>query len=250
MKNLKLLLFIFFFAALNLVAEEYLDLNFFIEPRFDPDDINLINFHLKNVYNDSISQVNILAGRIIKKPVPDSLTINFINYLQPDIAVPTDFHFRYHDVTFDLLMSNVKHDSIRILEKHILQTDSMKIGFFSIYTPDWIVKNKLEDHCNFDYDFFELSRKIAHELASQTDFVILLSNLSKYIDEDITRNLPIDAVISFDYQKSVNTRWNKGKTHFYSIQSRDGFFGRLRLKCDQQRISQNWYEVVFPIRDK
>ena len=76
----KIIVLVFILLTLGfLFAEDYLDINFFIEPRFERDQINMVNFLVKNIRNDSIRQVNAFAGRILTEPQSDSLAAIFIN---------------------------------------------------------------------------------------------------------------------------------------------------------------------------
>lgn len=244
MRNiLVVLIFMFFWVGLN--GEDILELNFFIEPKFLPVNINMVNFLVQNIRNDSIRQFNIFAGKMLNSSQSDSLTLHFLNLIKPDLASPTDYLFTDFDLRFDLLMSNVKCDSVTISDRYIIETDSLKIGIFSIYTPDWTVKNKLPDYVNFDFDFFELTGQIARDLASKADFIVLLSNLSQFVDTDLIHSLPIDVVVSFDYQKKNNLKLNRGKSSFYSVLTNQGKYGKLRLVYQQGKISQAWQEVDF-----
>lgn len=244
--NLLIIVLIFIFWSLD--SEEYFDLNFFIEPNFEPVDANMVNFLIQNIKNDSIDQFNVFAGRTLKQAVPDSITLQFINFIQPNLVSPLDFHFYDFDVTFNLLMSNVKCDSVPILDRYIVETDSMRIGFLSIYTPDWTVKNNLPEYVKFDFKFFELTKQIAHELEPETDFIILLSNLSKFIDADLIKDLPINVVISFDYQKKRNEKLNNGKSSFYSILTSREKYGKIRLTYHNGAIFYDWREMEFKVK--
>lgn len=234
--------------ASTITAEEYLELNFFIEPNFDPVDANMVNFLLRNVKNDTIDQFNIFAGRTLEKAVPDSVTLDFLNFIKPDLVSPVDFHFHRFNVDFNLLMSNVKCDSVPILDKYIIETDSMKIGVFSIYTPDWTVYNDLPEYVDLDFNFFDLTKQISKELAPETDFIIMLSNLSKFVDKDLINTLPIDVIVSFDYKKTNNVKLNRGKSNYYSILTKNGNFGKMRLKFNENRVTHNWREVDFRVK--
>ena len=92
MKKIILLVFILFVFG-SIFAEDYIDINFFIEPRFEHDQINMVNFLVKNIRNDSIRQVNAFAGRILAEPQSDSLITVFISALEPEIISPVDYYF-------------------------------------------------------------------------------------------------------------------------------------------------------------
>ncbi|MCD4795687.1 MAG: hypothetical protein K8R49_00750 [Candidatus Cloacimonetes bacterium] len=246
MKKLIVIVFIIGFAA-GSFAEDYLDMNFFIEPKYNFDKTNLINFHVKNIRNDSIRQVNIFAGRILEKPRSDSMTVSFLNAIQPHLSSPVDYLYYEKDVEFKLLISNIESDSIPIIKNEIIKTDSMKIGIFSIYTPDFVVKNNIAAHSEFDFNVFEIAKEQAEYLAKRTDYVIMLSSLSKYIDNDVVKNIPVDAVISFDYQKKTNSVLSNHLTKFYSILTNQGRYGKLRLIYKNGKIKKKWQEIEFDV---
>lgn len=229
------------FSSIYLIAEDYVDLNLFIEPRFKKNNMNMANFLIKNIKNDSISQKLIFAGRLLEEPQSDSATVAFINLLEPDIVSPVDYLFNEKSLDQHLLISNIKSDSLQIIENKIIEADSFKIGIFSIYTPDFAVKNSLAEHAKFNSNIFEIARYQAELLSQETDFVIMLSSLSKYIDADIVKNIPVDAIVSFDYQKKRNELLNN-KTKFYSIISNKNKYGKLRFTFDNGKLNCNWIE--------
>ncbi len=229
----------------SLFAEEYLDINFFIEPRFDHDQINMVNFLVKNIRNDSIRQVNAFAGRILAEPQSDSLTAFFINTIKPEIISPVDFFFFEKNIESDLLISNIESDSIPIIKNKIIKCDSFKVGIFAIYTPDFMVKHNIADHAKLNTEVFKIAKEQAEFLAKKTDYVIMLSNVTKYIDNNIVRNLKIDAVVSFDYQKKRNEYLSNLITRFYSTLTKKGNYGKLRLKYHNGKVQDKWEEVEF-----
>ncbi len=229
------------FSSIYLIAEDYVDLNLFIEPRFKKNNMNMVNFLIKNIKNDSISQKLIFAGRLLEEPQSDSATVAFINLLEPDIVSPVDYLFNEKSLDQHLLISNIKSDSLQIIENKIIEADSFKIGIFSIYTPDFAVKNSLAEHVIFNSNIFEIARYQAELLSQETDFVIMLSSLSKYIDADIVKNIPVDAIVSFDYQEKRNELLNN-KTKFYSIISNKNKYGKLRFTFDNGKLNCNWIE--------
>ena len=229
----------------SLFAEDYLDINFFIEPRFEHDQINMVNFLVKNIRNDSIRQVNAFAGRLLEEPQSDSLTAMFINALEPEIISPVDYFFYDKSINHNLLISNIESDSIPIIKNKIIKCDSFKVGIFAIYTPDFTVKNNIAGHVKLDTKVFEIAKKQAEYLAKKTDYVIMLSNVAKYIDNDIVKNLGIDAVVSFDYQKKRNELLSNRITNFYSILTKNGNYGKLRLEYYNGKIKKSWKEIEF-----
>ncbi len=229
------------------LAEDYLDLNFFIEPKFEHNKMNMANFLVKNIRNDSIRQENIFAGKIFAPPQSDSLTVTFLNMVQPFLASPVDYLFYDKVINFKLLISNIESDSIPIIKNLVIETDSFKVGIFSIYTPDFVVKNNIADYTIFNFDIFDIAKQQANLLAKHTDYVIMLSNVSKYIDNDIVKELPIDAVVSFDYQKKNNELLSNHLTMFYSVLTNQGNYGKLRLTYKDGKVREYWQEIEFDV---
>ena len=233
-----------FSAFLN--ATDYLDFNFFIEPEFagDFDNLNLISEKTKN---DSIRQINIFAGKILQKADSDSSVISFLDSVGCDFASPTDFLFYpvREQISFHILSANIECDSVPILKEAIIETDSMKVGIFAVYTPDFAVKNQINPKAKFGYEIFRTVEKECDNLKNKTNFIIMLSNLGKFIDEDIVKKLTVNAVVSFDYQKKNNGVFSNKRTHYYSIISKRKKFGKLRLKFENGKIRQRWTEINF-----
>jgi hypothetical protein len=234
-----ILLGILYFCA----AEEIIDLNFYNELKADFNDFSVFREFQENAANDSIISYNIFSGRILKKYEGDIFPLAFLNYVYCDLASPTDYYFevRNNNLNFEILASNITSDSIAILPFKIVETDSMKIGIFSIYTPDFVVKNEISSKVEFNFQVFAVTEAVAEFLASRTDLVIMISNLSRFIDKDIVKDKAIDIVVSSDYSKSNNSLLNN-KTPFYSIISNRGKFGRLRLIYSAGEIKPYWYE--------
>ena len=242
----KIILVVFILLIINFLhAEDYLDINFFIEPMFEHEQIYMVNFLIKNIRNDSIRQVNAFAGRILEEPQTDSLSALFINTLKPEIISPVDYYFFEKDLVCDLLISNIESDSIPIIKNKIIKCDSFKVGVFAIYTPDFMVKNNIADHAKMNTNIFNIAKVQSEFLAKKTDYVIMLSNVTKYIDNDIVKNLQVNAVVSFDYQKKNNELLSNRSTNFYSILTKNGKYGKLRLEYHNGKVQEKWEEIEF-----
>ncbi len=225
---------------------EIIDLNFFIEPRFEAAEIESLTTIIENSLCDSIKQNNFFAGRILKNAESDSLVLFALESLPCDFVCPTDYFFYNTNSNVSLLASNIFSDSISILENAIIEADSFKVGIFSLYSPDFTVKNEINPKVEFEFDVFEVAEKQVNILKEKTDFIILLSNLTKFIDEDIVKNLPIDAVISFDYQSKRDEIFSNKRTNFYSVLTKYGKFGKLRLTYEKGKIKSKWEEINLP----
>jgi len=224
---------------------EIVDLNFFIEPCFEAAEIESLATKIENSLCDSIEQVNFFAGRILKKAESDSLVLFTLEALPCDFACPTDYLFYDENSNVSILASNIFSDSISILENAIIETDSFKVGIFSLYSPDFVVKNNINPNVDFEFDVFKVVENQVKILKEKTDFIILLSNLTKFIDEDIVKDLPIDVVISFDYQSKRDELFSNKRTQFYSVLTKYGKFGKLRLKYEKGKIKKEWEEIII-----
>ncbi|MFO7896710.1 MAG: hypothetical protein R6U84_07245 [Candidatus Cloacimonadales bacterium] len=244
-KNLIVLLLL---VSWQLVAADYIDINLFVDPKFELEELNLVNFQLKNLANnDSITQKTFLSGEIFRQPLSDSLFIASLNRLNPDFVLPTDFTFSGKDQEFNILATNLKSDSLEIITNTIIRSDSISVGIFSVYSPDFAVKNKLA--AELDFATFHLIEQYSAALAEEVDLVILLSGLGKYIDRQAVKDLPIDFVLSFDYMKKKPELMNS-KTNFYSLISSEGSFGKLRLIYENGKISHQWLnEQLKPLAE-
>ncbi len=240
--KIKIIVFMIFLIPFMVDSIEIVDLNFFIEPRFEAAEIESLATIIKNSLCDSVKQVNFFAGRIMKNAESDSLVLFALNTLPCDFACPTDYFFYDANSNVSLLASNIFSDSISIFENTIIEADSFKVGIFSLYSPDFTVKNEINPNVDFEFDVFKVAEKQINILKEKTDFIILLSNLTKFIDEDIVENLPIDAVISFDYQSKRDEIFSNKRTHFYSVLTKYGKFGKLRLKYEKGKIKKEWIE--------
>ena len=103
----------------------------------------------------------------------------------------------------------------------------------------------IANHAKLDTKVFEIAREQAKYLAKKTDYVIMLSNVAKYIDNDIVKKLDVDAVVNFDYQKKRNELLSNKNTNFYSILTKHGNYGKLRLEYHKGKVQGNWKEVEF-----
>ena len=108
-----------------------------------------------------------------------------------------------------------------------------------------MVKNNIADHAKMDTKVFIIAKEQAEYLAEKTDYVIMLSNVAKYIDNDIVKNLQVNAVMSFDYQKKNNELLSNRTTNFYSILTKNGKYGKLRLEYHNGKVQEKWEEIEF-----
>jgi len=228
--------------AVGLFAQSRLEINIFNDPQFKYEEVNFVDFMFKNIKADSVSQINILSGKILSKPQNDSLTVSFLNRIKPDIACPTDYYFTKTDENFNLLSSNVSSDSVFFMDSIVVPADSFKVGFFAINSPDEFVKHGRPGHINFDYAMFEITKQKAKQLSQKCDVVVLLSNMGKFVDKSMIAGTEVDFVLSFDYQKKRNETFKSGQK-FYSIISKMGKYGKLVLDYRHGKLSSDWQQI-------
>ncbi|MBN1326354.1 MAG: hypothetical protein JW996_00215 [Candidatus Cloacimonetes bacterium] len=232
-----------------LKALEKIEINFFNDPEFDFFDFDLVKESITKMEQDSVMQVNIMTGKILAEKESDIFTLAFLNISGCQIACPTDYPFRIKNqgMKFSLLASNISCDTLKIDDNIIVGKDTLKIGIFSIYSPDFAVKNDLAAGVKFNYDVFNTAYRQAKILSIKTDYVIMLSNLSRDIDEDIVSSLPIDAVLSFDYLDREEKLFRNGRTKFYSCSGRKGRFGKLIITKQGDMITEQWQQLpIYP----
>ena len=159
---------------------------------------------------------------------------------------PNDYlhYFREDKPGFGLLASNIESDSILIAKNFKLSNDSLKIGIFTIYTPDIGVKQDYADGVFIDGDVIDESIKQTRELEkSGCNYIIMLTSLSSFVVNYIIKEVELDGVVSYDYKtEKVKELRGKKTTGFYSIASNQGKFGRLLLTKSKDGVIDNWQE--------
>ncbi len=206
-----------------------------------------LKFNLNSAISDTITtnEISIFTGKILKKNnvVNDSLIIETLENLPVTFSCPTDYFFDYFpEITnFKLLSSNIypERKNSFLVKNSIIEMDSIRLGFFSIYTPDFTVKNEINQSMNMEFDIFTIAEKQVQLLSPKCDLVIMLTSVPKFIVKDICSKYQIDAVLSFDYKKTYHEFWNN-KTDFCSVISSKGKFGQLRIKKANGKITKKW----------
>lgn len=250
MKNL--ILIIIFTAAGNIcLSLDQIDIFFYNELQADFYEFEQFRLFQEKVTSDTILSQHIFTGRILNKYEGDIFPLAFLNYVKCDLAAPTDIRFNVNNsnLSFKLLAANILSDTLSILPYQIISSDSLKIALFSIYTPDFAVKNQLSHKVELDPNVFALTRTMAEYLGNQADQVILISSLSKYIDSDLVQGLPIDVVLSSDYQKKSDGLLSSG-VKFYSIVSKMSKVGRLRIVYSNGKIDHYWTEEPIVLTEE
>jgi 2',3'-cyclic-nucleotide 2'-phosphodiesterase (5'-nucleotidase family) len=249
--KMKILLIFLCFITWQISISKVVNLHFFIEPKFQLEAVEKINSSIKkHTHNDSIQAYHFFCGTILNKKHSDEHLIRFLNTLDCDFASPVDYQFTANQniQNFKLISSNIQSSALKINQYELILLDSLKIGIITINSPDQFVKNKIDGKAVLDYDFFEKTQKIAKELQKKTNFIILLSNLSKEIDEDLTQNVPVDVVISFDYQSRPNGKLSNKRTQWYSSKANIGTMGTLQVQYEKGKVTHKWFEKKVTFR--
>jgi hypothetical protein len=240
---MKVIYVVLFWIVSYFAYAESVHLHFIIEPKFNLEAAETISQSLKkHTENDSIKTRDFLCGEILSKEYSDRELVDFINLLACDFVAPTDYHFtenkRIKNSKF--LSSNLQSSGLKLNQYELILSDSLKIGIITVNSPDQIVKNKISENVILNYDFFEITTDLAKALKKKTNFIILLSNLSKDIDEDLVKDSNIDVVISFDYQSRPNGKLSNNKTYWYSTKAHRGSIGTLQIEYKNGKVIYQW----------
>jgi len=213
MKNVSLLIFITF-LSLNLLAE--IRINVIMNPIFSST-AGLTRIH--EVVGDSLeSHALILCGDVVSQNNSKATSKGILKQIDPDVLIPTDFDFYRHSFGEKILASNIIcKDSLGLIPEFIIRKDSISVGIFSVYTPDYLVKEKNLPDISMDYRIKKMIRDKAESLSKTCNKIILFSFLSQIIDQEMVKDTPIDAVVSLDYFKAKDTQVNNGKTKYFSF---------------------------------
>lgn len=229
----------------SVVAADEISLNFFIHPQFRIENMKAVD-KLQQATIDSCMSINVYAGELFKPALADSLVLKYMSQLPGMLFSPNDF-LHYHQEkfpSFGILAANIESDSVTTLKKFVIKVDTLKIGIFSIYSPDWAVKNQLAEGVRFRSDVFAVAREQVNKLKSAgCDQIIMLTSLSKDVTGYLVDEIDINAVINFDYVNTKNVMMgDKKQTGYYYINSESGKFGRLKIKSAGKAITTEWQE--------
>ena len=149
--------------------------------------------------------------------------MNCINIFIPDIfseIADTDIVHKY---TIDIITSNLKWNNRKngiefIQSKVITLSDSLKIGFMGILTPDLpflypsLFTNS--DEFKFRFGIFDCAKEEIDSLKNQkVDFIILLNYLGNFLDKELMRKfIDIDFVIDgfeLDFEEDYKNEFYK-----------------------------------------
>lgn len=258
----KKLLIIICFVISILFADE-IRLNFFFDVKVDsayttsPDSLLFLQNQIVELTADSTADIskNIFMGDVLAAKTSDSLLVSSLEKLLCDVAIPTDFRFEYlpANLSYTFLGSNLKRNpkSPALINSMQLNTDSLSVALLAVYTPDWMVKNRINS-VHYDYEFKKNITTLTDSLGKENDVVVLFSNFSKFVNERLSADWNIDYIISFDYAKSSPTKF--GDIHFYNIKYKSRWMSSLKLIYENGKITHKWipqkYDFHYPKPDK
>ncbi|MDP8220488.1 MAG: hypothetical protein P9X26_04030 [Candidatus Stygibacter frigidus] len=234
--------------AISGASADEINLNFFIHPQFTIKNLDAVD-QLQQATMDSCMSINVYAGELFKPVLADSLVLKYMSELPGMLFSPNDFLHYHKDKfpTFGLLAANIESDSVTTLKKFVIKVDTLRIGIFSIYTPDWAVKNQLAEGVNVRADVLAVAREQVNKLRAEgCDQIIMLTSLSKFVVSHLVEEIAIDAVINFDYKNTKNVMLGEQEqTGYYYINSESGKFGRLKIKSTGNEITKDWQELSW-----
>ncbi|MDP8210516.1 MAG: hypothetical protein RAO94_12125 [Candidatus Stygibacter australis] len=244
----KIILIAALMVMISGLSADEISLNFFIHPQFTIDNMEAVD-KLQQATIDSCMSINVYAGELFKPALADSLVLKYMSQLPGMLFSPNDF-LHYHQEkfpSFGLLAANIESDSVTTLKKFVIKVDTLRIGIFSIYSPDWAVKNQLADGVDVRADVFAVAKEQVKKLRSSgCDQIIMLTSLSKYVVSYLVKEIDIDAVVNFDYMTTKNTMMgDKEQTGYYYINSESGKYGRLKIKSAGKAITTDWQELSW-----
>ena len=233
--------------SLNMIVHaDEISLNFFIHPQFEVDSIEELSAQLQEATIDSVMSSNIYAGEIFRPALADSAILANLGKLPGMLFSPNDF-LHYHQErfpSFGLLAANMESDSVTTLKKFVIKVDTLKVGIFSIYTPDWFVKQDYAEGVEIKADVFAVAKQQVNALkAAGCGHIVMLTSLSKYVVYSMAAEIDVDSIINFDYAKTKNTMMGTDKeTGYYFLNSEKGNFGRLTISSAGDEIRTEWQE--------
>ncbi len=131
---------------------------------------------------------------------------NLINIFTPQIFTEISDTNTAQKTTRKIITSNLECENkgrdIKFLKSKIVTlSDSLKIGFMGILTPDlpflYPALFTSSDEFKFRFDIFDCAKEAVDSLKNQkVDFIISLNYLGNFLDEELLRKVPeIDLVI-------------------------------------------------------
>ncbi len=210
-------------SSIDIIFIDSIDLN---QPEIY-DEIKLFeDTAIDSLKNQSLK---IFSGSITDngKSLSDSLQVEIISRMDADWVIPDDFKFTLENEK--ILASNIGEGNTK---KHIYEIDGKKIGIFSLYSPDYPVRNFLPDSTQFGYNLDDILKDYILELSAETDYILLCTGIPKKIIKNLIKGLPIDFIYSTDYKKYTDETLND-HTYFMTVKSDQ--IGVLKIAADSTR---------------
>ncbi len=128
---------------------------------------------------------------------------NWITIFTPEIFIELSDTSLVSKNNLKIVTSNLKFDNekreIKLLQsKVIILSDTLKIGFIGIVTPDFPhLYPELTRDLKFRFDIFDCAKEVIDSLKNQNvDFIISLNYLGNYLDNELINRVPdIDLVV-------------------------------------------------------
>ena len=195
--------------SINILFVDSFDMN----TEVIPDEINLFEQSVP----DSISNISLklFSGKITvnNAAVNDSIQVDVMSVLDADWFIPDGYGFSQG---FEkILASNIDECCT---DEYIYSDGNKKLGIFSIYTPDYPVRNNLGDSIVFKYNLYDIIKSKILDLSAETDYILLCTSIPKKIIKNLISGLPIDFVYSTDYKKYSDEVLND-HTYFMAVKS-------------------------------
>jgi hypothetical protein len=245
MRKISVLLFLICLTYIQ--ADNEISINFFIHPQFSVQAISETSIQIQESAGDSCLSVNVFAGDIFYEAVTDSLFLEYLGKMPGLLYSPDDFlhnHGKKYP-SFGMLASNISSDSVTTVKKFKLSSDSLKVGIFSIYTPDLAVKKNFAEGVVLHTDVFAIAREQVDKLKeSGCDHIIMLTSLSRFVVNSLVKVVPVNTVVSFDYQREKDGKIRGAiETEYYYVNSSEREYGRLKVKKRGEAVISEWQKL-------
>ncbi len=221
----------------------------------DSSSVSLVDLQsrIQDISADSISNnnYNFLLGQIMEEDTSDSLKIKILELLPFDYLFPTDYTFNFIPDESDFIIPAINlTTSNNIISKVIsIKSDSISIILLGLFSPDLFVKKQFSTALNFFYNFYDEVIEYSKFYAKKNDFIVVVSNLSQYVNSQLSKEATIDLIISFDYIKNRNEKFENG-TQFYNIRNRHLWMSKIRFSKKNGKKNHSWTPFPFQFRDE
>ncbi len=208
----KILISIFFLTSLLLNC---LNIMFIDSINLNEDDLQaeIDLFGRSAVDSLSDNALKIFSGKIKigNESINDSLQKEIMSLMNADWYIPDGYKFT--EGSAEILASNIGEGNA---EKCIYESNDLKIGVFSLYSPDYPVRNNIPDSTKFKYNLDDIMKEYILELSAETDYILLCTSIPKKIIKNLVKGLPVDFVYSTDYKKYTEDVLND-QTYFMAV---------------------------------